>query len=161
MGDTELDDILAAAQSDADAEGAEDEEFIFDFSEAGSGVDFKVGAPHGKRLCVVKSVKADIAKKSGKPKLVFVLQVVDGPYKGKQFWLHSPTSGSMSIKGKQVLEACGLEFDADEPVAPFRRSDVVGQQVVVESKPQQGKPQYDDILAIFGADEELFETEAP
>lgn len=159
MSDQSLEDLLEGVQSDVDAEGLDgDEEFIFDFSDAGKGVDFKVGAPHGQRPCRIRSVKPGKSK-AGNPTIIFQFQVLEpSAWKGKVFFLHAPASGAMSSRGQEVLRAVGIAVDEDDPVLRFRRDDVVDQHVVVESKPQKGKPQYDDILAVLPADAEVWET---
>ncbi len=69
--------------------------------------------PAGKYGTVIKACDQELAKSSGKPKLVIVHEVAEGEYAGRKFWDHVPLGTGWRVKAYTDLMGItsGKEFD--------------------------------------------------
>lgn len=152
----EFEDMLEETGGGDDGEG-----LIVDFSETGSGVDFKTtAAPEGTYLC--KIVKAEVGKvktgdNAGTPKVTFRFQVEEGEQKGRNFFRHCPVRGKGAFTLRETAAAVGQDLETGDP---FRRKATLGKlvDVTVEEHEFNGRPSNNVVKvepASAGAEEHL------
>ena len=88
----------------------------------------------------VRVDKCDVgkAKGSGKDKIHWEFLIAEGEYEGQRLFLDTSLQPQALFKVKQVLEACGFEWDEDG----FESSELPGSELVVgvELDEYEGKP---------------------
>ena len=131
---SELDSVLS---------GNSGEKFKVDFSGASEDNDFSTPLDPGEYQAVIDSVESGTIKSGaneGKPKLVWVFKVSEGPRKGKNVWAHLGTTGN-TFRNRQIIKAAGIEGDE------FVKADVVNKPVTLVIG--ESKDGYDNLLRVL------------